>query len=106
MTALSCLCSALLALVGAGKLPDPEVKIEVLHRPFICHRKSKYGDMLLVHQEGYFENGTLFHSRWVPHKASGPSSQMEPLGGLRKVLQQLPVREIHMLELLSAAFVS
>lgn len=68
MTALSCLFSALLASVGAGKLPDPEVKIEVLHRPFICHRKSKYGDMLLVHQEGYFENGTLFHSRWVPHK--------------------------------------
>lgn len=29
----------------------------------MCHRKSKYGDMLLVHYEGYLEsNGTMFHS--------------------------------------------
>uniref|UniRef100_A0A3Q1EQL4 Uncharacterized protein n=1 Tax=Acanthochromis polyacanthus TaxID=80966 RepID=A0A3Q1EQL4_9TELE len=48
-----------------GKVPESEVQIEVLYRPFLCHRKSKYGDILLVHHEGYFENGTLFHSRYV-----------------------------------------
>ncbi|XP_077576361.1 peptidyl-prolyl cis-trans isomerase FKBP14 [Stigmatopora nigra] len=47
----------------AGKLPDPEVKIEVLHKPLLCSRKTKYGDMLLIHYEGYLEsNGTMFHS--------------------------------------------
>jgi len=29
----------------------------------MCYRKTKYGDMLLVHYEGYLEsNGTMFHS--------------------------------------------
>ncbi|XP_063053993.1 peptidyl-prolyl cis-trans isomerase FKBP14 [Engraulis encrasicolus] len=55
-----------LALSGGGesaKLPEPEVKIQVLSKPFLCHRKSKYGDILLVHYEGYLEsNGTMFHS--------------------------------------------
>uniref|UniRef100_A0A3B5KIT2 peptidylprolyl isomerase n=1 Tax=Takifugu rubripes TaxID=31033 RepID=A0A3B5KIT2_TAKRU len=61
LTVLSWSISLLAASCGA-KLPDPEVKVEVLHRPFLCHRKSKYGDMLLVHHEGYFENGTRFHN--------------------------------------------
>ncbi|KAI5106121.1 peptidyl-prolyl cis-trans isomerase FKBP14 precursor, partial [Silurus meridionalis] len=40
-----------------------EVKIEVLYKPFLCHRKTKYGDMLLVHYDGFLEsNGTMFHS--------------------------------------------
>ncbi|XP_068179279.1 peptidyl-prolyl cis-trans isomerase FKBP14 [Antennarius striatus] len=57
------LFSSLLVCVTGGKLPEPEVKIEVLHKPFMCQRKSKYGDMLLVHYEGFLEsNGTLFHS--------------------------------------------
>ncbi|XP_036395634.1 peptidyl-prolyl cis-trans isomerase FKBP14 [Megalops cyprinoides] len=55
--------ASLFLYVRGAKLPEPEVKIEVLHKPFLCHRKSKYGDMLLVHYEGYLEsNGTLFHS--------------------------------------------
>ncbi|XP_005802817.1 peptidyl-prolyl cis-trans isomerase FKBP14-like [Xiphophorus maculatus] len=54
--------SSMLASVGGGKLPEAEVDTEVLHRPFICHRRSKYGDMLLVHHDGYFENGTMFYS--------------------------------------------
>uniref|UniRef100_A0A668AID9 peptidylprolyl isomerase n=1 Tax=Myripristis murdjan TaxID=586833 RepID=A0A668AID9_9TELE len=62
LAALSWLSSSLLVFVCGGKLPEAEVKIDVLHRPFLCHRKSKYGDILLVHQEGYFENGTLFYS--------------------------------------------
>lgn len=65
LTLLSGLCSSLLAYVSGGKLPEAEVNIEVLHRPFLCHRKSKYGDILLVHHDGYFENGTMFHSRYV-----------------------------------------
>ncbi|XP_059195608.1 peptidyl-prolyl cis-trans isomerase FKBP14 [Centropristis striata] len=54
---------SLFVFVTGGKLPEPEVKIEVLHKPFMCYRKSKYGDMLLVHHEGFLEtNGTLFYS--------------------------------------------
>ncbi|MEQ2188843.1 Peptidyl-prolyl cis-trans isomerase fkbp14 [Goodea atripinnis] len=55
----------MLASASRGKLAEADVTIEVLHRPFICHRKSKYGDMLLVHHDGYFENGTMFYSREV-----------------------------------------
>uniref|UniRef100_A0A3Q1HB73 peptidylprolyl isomerase n=1 Tax=Anabas testudineus TaxID=64144 RepID=A0A3Q1HB73_ANATE len=63
LTVLSWLCLLLLLLcVSGGTVPEAEVKIEVLHRPFLCHRKSKYGDIMLVHNEGYFENGTVFHS--------------------------------------------
>ncbi|KAM9806389.1 peptidyl-prolyl cis-trans isomerase FKBP14 [Syngnathus typhle] len=60
------ICSVLslvVVLAFAGKLPDPEVKIEVLHQPLLCQRKTKYGDMLLVHHEGYLDSdGTMFHS--------------------------------------------
>ncbi|XP_020493073.1 peptidyl-prolyl cis-trans isomerase FKBP14 [Labrus bergylta] len=60
------ICSILPSLfvfVTGGKLPEPEVKIEVIHKPFMCYRKSKYGDMLLVHYDGFLEsNGTRFHS--------------------------------------------
>ncbi|KAM4600538.1 peptidyl-prolyl cis-trans isomerase FKBP14 [Polymixia lowei] len=65
---LFCVCSLLTSIfacvfVSGGKLPEPEVKIEVMHKPFVCYRKSKYGDMLLVHYEGFLEsNGTMFHS--------------------------------------------
>nr|XP_020636006.1 peptidyl-prolyl cis-trans isomerase FKBP14 [Pogona vitticeps] len=50
--------------LGAGALiPEPEVKIEVIHKPFVCKRKTKLGDMLLVHYEGFLEkNRSLFHS--------------------------------------------
>lgn len=61
----TCIFSALFFYVHGAKLPEPEVKIEVLYKPFLCHRKSKYGDILLVHYEGFLEtNGTMFHSRW------------------------------------------
>ncbi|KTF76971.1 hypothetical protein cypCar_00026276 [Cyprinus carpio] len=59
----ACIFSALFFYVDGAKLPEPEVKIEVLYKPFLCHRKSKYGDILLVHYEGFLEsNGTMFHS--------------------------------------------
>ncbi|XP_066539922.1 peptidyl-prolyl cis-trans isomerase FKBP14 [Hoplias malabaricus] len=58
-----CFLSAVLYCVHGGKLPEPEVNTEVLYKPFLCHRKTKYGDMLLVHYEGFLEsNGTMFHS--------------------------------------------
>ncbi|XP_019946495.1 peptidyl-prolyl cis-trans isomerase FKBP14-like [Paralichthys olivaceus] len=60
---LSWLCSSLLLPgVSGGALPEAEVQMEVMYRPFLCHRKSKYGDVLLVHHDGFFENGTMFHS--------------------------------------------
>ena len=64
LAAVSWFSSSLFVVLVSG-LPPPEaeVKIEVLHKPFLCHRKSKYGDILLVHNVGYFQNGTMFHSR-------------------------------------------
>ncbi|KAM4705844.1 peptidyl-prolyl cis-trans isomerase FKBP14 isoform 1-T1 [Rhinophrynus dorsalis] len=57
--------SALFAYASGALIPEPEVQIKVLHKPFICQRKTKYGDMLLVHSEGFLEsNGTLFHSTY------------------------------------------
>ncbi|KAG1939973.1 peptidyl-prolyl cis-trans isomerase FKBP14 [Pimephales promelas] len=59
----TCIFSAFFFYVHGAKLPEPEVKIEVLYKPFLCHRKSKYGDILLVHYDGFLEsNGTMFHS--------------------------------------------
>nr|XP_057940892.1 peptidyl-prolyl cis-trans isomerase FKBP14 isoform X2 [Doryrhamphus excisus] len=67
-----------------GKLPDPEVKIEVLHKPFTCYRKTKYGDMLLVHYEGFLEsNGTMFHSS----RTEGDKNPMWFTLGIREALQ-------------------
>ncbi|XP_053183196.1 peptidyl-prolyl cis-trans isomerase FKBP14 [Scomber japonicus] len=85
MTVFS-ICSILLslfALVTGGKLPEPEVKIEVIQKPFMCYRKSKYGDMLLVHYEGYLENGTMFHSSRV----QGDKNPVWFTLGIREVLK-------------------
>ncbi|XP_054582451.1 peptidyl-prolyl cis-trans isomerase FKBP14 isoform X2 [Eptesicus fuscus] len=62
-----CLWNSVLTLLvtslSGALIPEPEVKIEVLQRPFICHRKTKGGDLMLVHYEGYLEkDGSLFHS--------------------------------------------
>ncbi|XP_062839958.1 peptidyl-prolyl cis-trans isomerase FKBP14 isoform X2 [Anolis carolinensis] len=57
------LAFAVLALGTGALIPEPEVKLEVLQKPFICKRKTKLGDMLLVHYEGFLEkDGSLFHS--------------------------------------------
>ncbi|XP_060937476.1 peptidyl-prolyl cis-trans isomerase FKBP14 [Limanda limanda] len=64
LSMLSTLTSLWVGVSGA-KLPEPEVKTEVVHKPLMCFRKTKYGDMLLVHYEGFLEsNGTMFHSSW------------------------------------------
>ncbi|XP_010626600.1 peptidyl-prolyl cis-trans isomerase FKBP14 isoform X3 [Fukomys damarensis] len=53
----------LITSLSGALIPEPEVKIEVLQKPFICHRKTKGGDLMLVHYEGYLEkDGSLFHS--------------------------------------------
>ncbi|KAM3927648.1 peptidyl-prolyl cis-trans isomerase FKBP14 [Leptodactylus fuscus] len=60
------LLAALLACAGAALIRDPEVQIQVLEKPFLCKRKTKNGDMLLVHSEGFLEsNGTKFYSTYV-----------------------------------------
>ncbi|MED6256863.1 Peptidyl-prolyl cis-trans isomerase fkbp14 [Ataeniobius toweri] len=81
------LCSLLPSLfvfVTGGKLPEPDVKVEVIHKPFMCHRKSKYGDMLLVHYEGFLEsNGTMFHSS----RKHGDENPVWFTLGIREVLK-------------------
>ncbi|XP_075683359.1 peptidyl-prolyl cis-trans isomerase FKBP14 [Rhinoderma darwinii] len=58
--------AALLACAGAALIPEPEVQVKVLEKPFLCQRKTKNGDVLLVHFEGFLEsNGTQFHSTYV-----------------------------------------
>uniref|UniRef100_A0A803T1L5 Uncharacterized protein n=1 Tax=Anolis carolinensis TaxID=28377 RepID=A0A803T1L5_ANOCA len=42
------LAFAVLALGTGALIPEPEVKLEVLQKPFICKRKTKLGDMLLL----------------------------------------------------------
>lgn len=80
----SILPSLFVLFVTGAKLPEPEVKIEVLHKPFMCLRKSKYGDMLLVHHEGYLEsNGTLFYSS----RKEGDHNPVWFTLGLREVLK-------------------
>ncbi|KAG8442954.1 hypothetical protein GDO86_011682 [Hymenochirus boettgeri] len=55
----------LIAATGGALIPEPEVQIQVLEKPFICRRKTKNGDMLLVHSEGFLEkNGTMFYSTY------------------------------------------
>uniref|UniRef100_A0A5F4WJY5 peptidylprolyl isomerase n=1 Tax=Callithrix jacchus TaxID=9483 RepID=A0A5F4WJY5_CALJA len=47
------------SLLGA-LIPEPEVKTEVLQKAFICHGKTKGGDLMLVHYDQ--KDGSLFHS--------------------------------------------
>ncbi|XP_054903545.1 peptidyl-prolyl cis-trans isomerase FKBP14 [Poeciliopsis prolifica] len=78
------LLPSLFVLVTGGKLPEADVKVEVMHKPFLCHRKSKYGDMLLVHYEGFLEsNGTMFHSS----RKHGDGNPVWFTLGIREVLK-------------------
>lgn len=75
---------SLFIFVNGGKLPEPEVKIEVVHKPLVCSRKSKYGDMLLVHYDGFLEsNGTRFHSS----RLDGDKNPVWFTLGLKEVLK-------------------
>ncbi|KAF7237735.1 Peptidyl-prolyl cis-trans isomerase FKBP14 [Varanus komodoensis] len=74
---------ACVALATGALIPEPEVKIEVLYKPFICKRKAKLGDMMLVHYEGFLGNGTLFHST---HKHNNGQPTWFTLG-IKEVIQ-------------------
>jgi len=39
-----------------------DVKIEIMHKPADCKRKSKLGDALTLHYKGKLENGQVFDS--------------------------------------------
>ncbi|KAI1886176.1 hypothetical protein AGOR_G00211300 [Albula goreensis] len=81
---LTWFCTSLFLYVQGAKLPEPEVKIEVLEKPFFCHRKSKYGDMLLVHYDGFLEsNGTMFHSS----RSQGDNNPVWFTLGIREVIK-------------------
>uniref|UniRef100_A0A8C5S7S7 peptidylprolyl isomerase n=1 Tax=Laticauda laticaudata TaxID=8630 RepID=A0A8C5S7S7_LATLA len=74
----------LMTLVTGALIPEPEVKIEVLHKPFICKRKTKFGDLMLVHYDAYLEkDGSLFHST---HKHNNGQPTWFTLG-IKEVIQ-------------------
>jgi len=60
-----------LALLAApaqaeGGTVAEEVKIEVLHLPEACSPKSKKGDLLNAHYDGYLaSDGARFYCRWA-----------------------------------------
>lgn len=57
------LLGAALGCAAAALIPAADVKVEVLQKPFLCHRRTKWGDMMLVHYEGFLEkDGSMFHS--------------------------------------------
>ncbi|XP_029445065.1 peptidyl-prolyl cis-trans isomerase FKBP14 [Rhinatrema bivittatum] len=61
--------SACLSCASGALIPEAEVEVIVIQKPFVCQRKTKFGDMLLVHYEGFLEqNGTLFHSTYQDNK--------------------------------------
>lgn len=42
---------------------EPQLVMQVLVQATDCPRKSKDTDILVIHYEGYFDNGTKFDSR-------------------------------------------
>ncbi|XP_077446110.1 peptidyl-prolyl cis-trans isomerase FKBP14-like [Stigmatopora argus] len=83
---LSWLFPGLLVAICGGALQESEVKIKVLQKPFLCHRKTKYGDMLLVHHKGYLENGTKFHDS-RGNRADGDKLAIWFTLGIKEVLK-------------------
>lgn len=51
---------------AAADVPDGEVKIEVLFKPEQCTSKSKRGDLMNVHYDGFLaKDGSQFYCRLV-----------------------------------------
>ncbi|XP_030058400.1 peptidyl-prolyl cis-trans isomerase FKBP14 isoform X2 [Microcaecilia unicolor] len=89
--------SAFLSCVSGALIPEAEVEVVVIQKPFVCQRKTKNGDMLLVHYEGFVEqNGTLFHSTYQDNKGQPVWFTLginEVIKGWEKGLQNMCVGE-------------
>jgi len=58
-------------VLASAAEPDAGVQIEVLFKPLECTQKSKRGDLLNVHYDGYLaSDGSQFYCRWVGLKKS------------------------------------
>uniref|UniRef100_A0A8C6TBD3 peptidylprolyl isomerase n=1 Tax=Neogobius melanostomus TaxID=47308 RepID=A0A8C6TBD3_9GOBI len=57
---LLALLSLLTLRTFCASAEDAEVKIEVLFKPLECAQKSKKGDLMNVHYDGYLLDGTQF----------------------------------------------
>lgn len=53
-----------LLFLSQSQASNDEIKVEVLYKPRICMKKSQTNNMLKVQYKVFFENGTLFHSRY------------------------------------------
>ena len=62
-----CLGLALInTILAQDALGDSGLKIDTIQAPPAdCPRKAKKHDMLVLHYQGFFENGTKFDSRYV-----------------------------------------
>lgn len=73
LTVLLLLLLAVLAApaqAGGGAAAAEEVKMEVLHLPEVCSPKSKKGDLLNAHYDGFLaSDGSKFYCRWAPGAA-------------------------------------
>ncbi|NP_001086340.1 FKBP prolyl isomerase 14 L homeolog precursor [Xenopus laevis] len=91
------LVALLFACASGALIPEPEVQIQVLEKPFICRRKSKNGDLLLVHAEGFLEkNGSRFHSTYKDNNGQPvwfTLGMKEVIKGWDKGLQDMCVGE-------------
>lgn len=60
-----------------------EVKIEVVQLPEVCSPKSKKGDLLNAHYDGFLaSDGSKFYCRWAPgHRGGGREGRPWLSGG-------------------------
>lgn len=71
------------ARAEGGTAAAEEVQIEVLHLPDDCSPKSKKGDLLNAHYDGFLaSDGSKFYCRWAPVAAVG-DRRWALFGGMR-----------------------
>lgn len=65
MKSIVVICVVLCCVFGDDQVDTTGFKIDVIQPPpSDCTRKTKKHDLLVLHYEGFFDNGTKFDSRY------------------------------------------